>query len=196
MSGNMRLLPYDKVSANWPSSGNHIIGSFTDDAVLVYQAFNDEIANYALEYQKFEGCPQYNISRMTWIKTSFLWMMKRSQYASRKNQTRILGIWLFKEAFDDILRKARFKGPGSGKVRIQWDPSYTPELQKVKWRRDIQLGIKQRRSFYNGEDIKEIVDCTELAHLSRNTRTIPEERVYVPDDDTICENIQLGRSTF
>ncbi|MFX0062100.1 MAG: DUF4291 family protein, partial [Candidatus Hermodarchaeota archaeon] len=90
----------------------------------------------------------------------------------------------------------RFKGPGSGKVRIQWDPSYTPELQKVKWRRDIQLGIKQRKTFYNGEDIREIVDCTELAHLSRNTRTIPEERVYVPDDEKIRENIQLGRSTF
>ena len=192
MSREIRLLSYDKVSANWPSSGNHIIASFTETTVLVYQAFNDEIGNYALEYQKFEGCPEYNLARMTWIKTSFLWMMKRSHYATRKNQTRILGIWLFKEAFDDILRKARFKGPGSGKTRIQWDPSYTPELQPIKWRRDIQLGIKQRRSFYTGDDIKEIVDCTELAHLSHNTRAIPDERVYVPDDDKISEIIKLG----
>ena len=65
-------------------------------------------------------------------------------------------------------------------------------MQKISWRRDIQLGIKQRASFYNGDDIKEIVDCTGLARLSRETRAIPGERVYVPADEETCRNIQLG----
>ena len=183
----LTLHPYHEVSANWPNraSGCNIIASYTEDAVLVYQAFKDEIADYAVKNQKFEGCPHYNATRMTWIKTNFLWMMKRSGYASKCNQTRILGIWLKKSAFEDMLSKARFKGRGAGKARLQWDPDYTPEFMKIKRRRCIQLGIKGRTSFQTGEDIVEIVDCTALAHESKANRTIPAERVYVPEDKTV-----------
>ena len=192
----LSLHPYDAVRARWPATGNHIIASYTDDAVLVYQAFNDDIADYALARQRFAGCPRYNATRMTWVKTNFLWMMKRSGYASKKNQTRILGLWLRKAAFDDILSKARFKGPGSGKLRVQWDPDYSPELQRLKRRRDIQLGIKQRASFQQGDDFIEIVDYTEAARTARATRRVPDERVYLPEDEALREYLQLGRVTF
>ncbi|KAF0977245.1 hypothetical protein FDP41_003898 [Naegleria fowleri] len=186
------LIPYSEVRSGWPSEGNHIIASYTDHAVLVYQAFNDEIADYALKHQKLEGCPSYNETRMTWVKSNWLWMMYRSNYATKQNQTRILGLWLKKSAYDDILSKARLKGPGAGLIRAQWDPDYSPELTPIKRRRDLQLGIKKRDTFKNGEDFIEIVDCTELAHMSRKTKCIPMERVYIPDPQ-VCINLEVSK---
>ena len=43
----------------------------------MYQAFKPEIGQYAVAHQRFTGCPDYNSTRMTWIKTNFLWMMFR-----------------------------------------------------------------------------------------------------------------------
>lgn len=60
----------------WPRMGQHIVAQFTDDAVLVYQAFNAKIATYAAKHNKFVGCPDYSVGRMTWIKTGFLWMVR------------------------------------------------------------------------------------------------------------------------
>ena len=66
---------------------------FDDEGVYFYQAYNDDIANWALEHQKFGG-PLYNTARMTWIKPSFAWVLYRSGYGKKKNQTRILKIKL------------------------------------------------------------------------------------------------------
>ncbi|EFC37256.1 predicted protein [Naegleria gruberi] len=195
MANNQRtltLIPYGEARNEWPDDGNHIIASYTEDAVLVYQAFNDEIADYAVKHQKFDGCPSYNDTRMTWVKSNWLWMMYRSNYATKQNQTRILGLWLKKSAYDDILKKARLKGAGAGLTRAQWDPDYSPELEPIKRRRDLQLGIKKRETFRNGEDFVEIVDCTELAHISKKTKTIPHERVYTPDNE-VCINLQVSK---
>lgn len=37
----------------WPKHGHHVIGTFSESAILVYQAFNHEIADYALREQKY-----------------------------------------------------------------------------------------------------------------------------------------------
>lgn len=89
----------------WPPRGKHILAQYTEDAVLVYQAFNREIAQYAVENNKFGG-PHYSTSRMTWIKTNFLWMMYRSGWGTKHNQEVTLGIWVKKSAFEDILANA------------------------------------------------------------------------------------------
>nr|CAG4714426.1 unnamed protein product [Naegleria fowleri] len=89
------LIPYSEVRSGWPSEGNHIIASYTDHAVLVYQAFNDEIADYALKHQKFEGCPSYNETRMTWVKSNWLWMMYRSNYATKQNHNHSNGTSIY-----------------------------------------------------------------------------------------------------
>ncbi len=47
------------------------------EAILVYQAFKPEIGRYAVANQRFTGCEDYSPTRMTWIKTNFLWMMFR-----------------------------------------------------------------------------------------------------------------------
>lgn len=36
---------------HWPKFGNHIIAQFDETSIVVYQAFNDIIADYAVEHQ-------------------------------------------------------------------------------------------------------------------------------------------------
>ena len=74
-----------------------IEAEYDDEGVYFYQAFNDEIADWALERQVLGG-PFYNPTRMTWIKPSFAWVLYRSGYARKHNQTRILKIKLSHES--------------------------------------------------------------------------------------------------
>ena len=64
-----------------------------EEGVYFYQAYNDEIANWAIENQKFGG-PKFSQTRMTWIKPSFAWVLYRSGYGSKHNQNRILKVKL------------------------------------------------------------------------------------------------------
>jgi D-mannonate dehydratase len=45
--------------------GHHILGTFTDTAILVYQAFNKQIADYAIREQKYEFLPFLDHTRTT-----------------------------------------------------------------------------------------------------------------------------------
>ena len=74
-----------------------IEAEYDDEGVYFYQAFNDEIADWTLEHQVLGG-PFYNPTRMTWIKPSFAWVLYRSGYARKHNQTRILKIKLSHES--------------------------------------------------------------------------------------------------
>ena len=77
------------------------------DTVVVYQAYNNTIANYAVQNQTFAGCTAFSSTRMTWIKTNFLWMQYRCGWGTKDtNQERILAIWVKRTAFDDILRQS------------------------------------------------------------------------------------------
>jgi hypothetical protein len=51
-----------------------IRASYDDEGIIVYQAFNAEIAKAAVETQKLNASPLYRI-RMTWIKPSWCWML-------------------------------------------------------------------------------------------------------------------------
>ncbi|UJR11744.1 hypothetical protein I4U23_015925 [Adineta vaga] len=175
---------YTDAKRRWPCrrsrpGGKWILASFDDVSVIVYQAYNDDIAQYACENGRFTGCPGYNEQRMTWIKTSFLWMMYRSNWASRSNQQHILAIYLRRSAFDSYLARSvnsdiddlasdqqpitsddtnriRLKG----RVRLQWDPDHEPHGESTLGRRAIQLGLRQIDSFLDGRDILRIVDIT------------------------------------
>ena len=101
--------------------GDHVQvfeGEWDDQGVYVYQAFNDEIADWAIEHQKFGG-PEFKPIRMTWIKPSFAWVLYRSGYGSKNNQQRILKIKISHEAIADILSKCSCKkGGGGSKGRV------------------------------------------------------------------------------
>lgn len=170
---NLKTIPYSKYERGLPQEGNVIVGQRHGDSLLVYQAFNDAIADYALAHQKFGG-PNYSFSRMTWIKPNFLWMMYRSGWAEKENQTRILAIEMAFTGFETLLEQGVITShsPAEGSeqvwreklnhsdVRIQWDPDHDCHGAKLR-RRAVQTGIKGQATLkFNHEWIQSIQDLT------------------------------------
>jgi hypothetical protein len=43
----------------------------TPTTIIVYQGYNRELARAAVEHQKLDASPEFNNTRMTWIKPSW-----------------------------------------------------------------------------------------------------------------------------
>ena len=151
----LQTIPYAQYEQGLPQSGQHILGQLRGENIIVYQAFNPQIAEYAVKNQKFGGSA-YSFSRMSWIKPNFLWMMYRAGWAMKANQERILAIEIPLIQFEIILKEAVYssfqadiydnqaawgKAVAHSEVRLQWDPDHNPSGAKLQ-RRAIQLGMK------------------------------------------------------
>lgn len=123
MTTSLELTTYEELNQKfWPQKpGNYIIAqqrrvkpqsrattSALDeiDTVVVYQAYKESIASFASAHQTFAGCPDFSPTRMTWIKTNFMWMMFRSGWATKKDQERILAIDVRTEVFKDMVARS------------------------------------------------------------------------------------------
>eukprot|EP00040_Diaphanoeca_grandis_P011887 m.60888 g.60888 ORF g.60888 m.60888 type:complete len:242 (-) comp22900_c1_seq1:130-855(-) len=175
-------------------------GEFDDEGVYFYQAYNNDIADWAIKNQKLGG-PHFNQSRMTWLKPAFAWVLYRSKYGHSHNQTRILKFKLAHATVAEILSKCDCKhGGGGSNGRVQWDPArdlFSGEgkvPRKMLTKRAIQIGVKDnvQALFVNGAIT--IEDVTDLSHLVGKAhddklknftiddiRTrLPNERPYMP----------------
>jgi len=178
-----------------------IRAAYDDHTIRIYQAYNDEIADAALARGTFVS-PTFSMTRMTWIKPSFLWMMYRAGWGHKDpGQRRILAIDVSREGFDWALAHSCPSHPGSSMsaedwvklkaaspVRIQWDPERDLHLQPLQYRA-IQIGVGGRAvSLYVEQWIQKITDITDLAHtiqslvgsgqLDEAQARLPVERVY------------------
>ena len=146
--------PYLDQVKSWPTSGRHILAQYDDESIVVYQAYRPTIAEFAVRHQRFGG--EFKLTRMSWIKPNFLWMMYRCGWASKEGQEHVLAVRLRREFFDRVLRlavpsgfhKGRYSTAAewkealhSSEVRLQWDPDHSPAGGKVE-RRAIQLGLR------------------------------------------------------
>ncbi|HEY9132002.1 MAG TPA: DUF4291 domain-containing protein [Dyella sp.] len=197
----MRTKKYLEQYRVWPDRGRHILAQFDADTICVYQAYRPSIAEYAVNHQRFGGDFSYN--RMSWIKPTFLWMMHRSGWASKKGQEHILAITLPRSFFDELLRSAipssydprRFSTVESwqhavisSEVRMQWDPDHDPAGRPLQ-RRAIQLGLRgETLRRYGEREALSIADVTDFvvaqrAHLEGDlgSLVIPEEQIYEPE---------------
>src|SRR6185295_11830730 len=104
MRTNIRTAPYEQVAAGWPDSGQHILAQYDGASVVVYQAYRSSIADFAVAHQRFGG--EFSLSRMSWIKPNFLWMMYRSGWGTKDGQEITLAVRLRRTGFDEILRQA------------------------------------------------------------------------------------------
>jgi hypothetical protein len=182
-----------------PASGRLVLAQYDEHRVVVYQAFRGEIADDAVRQQRLVG--SFALDRMSWIKTSFLWMMHRSAWGTAKDQERVLAISLRRSCFDSILNEAvptkyeRGVYPSRSawqaalrpaEVYVQWDPDRDP-LGGALQRRVIQLGLRGevlRR--YATEWIGGVEDITTLvatlreqrAHIDTYDLCTPSEHVY------------------
>jgi len=201
---------YEEQSKRWPQSGQHILAQHTKQYVIVYQAFNVEIAAFAVLHQKFGG-PAYKFDRMTWIKTNFLWMMYRSNWATKdKNQSRILAIYISVNGFEEILNlayTAQYEKEAKIDredvlVRLQWDPDHDPYGNNIS-RRAMQLGLKPKiLQKYNEEWIKKICDVTDFVVEQRRYVNVnkpeklgslltPTEMIYLPKNEETRRRINI-----
>jgi len=189
-----------------------IEAEYDDGGVYFYQAYNDEIAEWAVENQILGG-PPYNPQRMTWIKPSFAWVLYRSGYARKHNQTRILKIKLSHQSVSELLSECNCgKGGGGSYGRVQWDPardllsSHDKEPRKMLRKRAIQIGLKGHLNqlyvsrIISVEDVTDLAHKVEEAHLSKDCEKmmenliceLPSERSYAPAcSDEVLENLGL-----
>src|SRR5687767_10316636 len=129
-----------------------IRADFDRETIVVYQAYNDAIADAAIAAQRF--VPPFSLGRMTWIKPSFLWLMERSGWGTKSNQERTLAVRIARESWDAALRTAvltSFNEAAHGTfdawrsdfsqaaVHIQWDPERSIYGKKLE-HRSIQVG--------------------------------------------------------
>lgn len=209
---NIETQSYKQYLGNIPPTGRHILGQQTDAQIVVYQAYNNSIADFAIKNQYFGG-DSYSYSRMSWIKTNFLWMMYRCGWAEKVNQERVLGIWINKIDFDFILQNSVFSSyqenmygtPEQWKralaqkpVRLQWDPDHDLYGKKQD-RKAIQLGMKgDILERFGKEMITEIIDLTAFVKEQKknmdsgkiNDILVPKEWIYKPQSEEL--NRQIG----
>jgi hypothetical protein len=153
---NMSLItePYLTQISRWPQVGRHILAQYDDQSVIVYQAYRPAIGHFAARHGYFGG--EFSLSRMSWIKPNFLWMMYRSGWGTKPGQEVVLAIRLKRAAFDNMLAQAVHStyieavyhseenwkhAVASSSVRLQWDPDHSPSGGKLE-RRAIQLGMR------------------------------------------------------
>jgi hypothetical protein len=160
-----------------PQDGAVLLATFDDQTVVVYQAFRRSIADEAVADQRFGA--KFSLTRMSWIKPGFLWMMYRSGWASKEDQQRILAVRVRRDAFDRWLAggvPSSFDGtafPSSdawkaavqrSSVRVQWDPDHDP-AGKALARRAVQIGLRGPALVeYSSQAIVAIDDITVFVH--------------------------------
>ncbi|MES2036715.1 MAG: DUF4291 domain-containing protein [Pseudomonadota bacterium] len=193
----MKFEAYKTQLEHWPDDGKHIMAQFDENSIIVYQAYSDAIADFAVEHQYFGGTFSY--TRMSWIKPNFLWMMFRSGWAQKPGQERVLAIRIKRSFFDEILTQAipsSFSASGfatqeawkqaieTSDVRLQWDPDHDPAGNCLP-RRALQLGLRgQILARYGKEEILEIIDVTpfvlqQYPHADQPEQLLtPAEAIY------------------
>ncbi len=179
-----------------------IRADYDRDTVVMYQAYDDRIADAALAHGRFVG-PHFSFSRMTWIKPSFLWLMHRSRWGTNKGQTRTLAVRITRAGFDRALSLAVSTDPTarlyatyeswrsafeSAPVHVQWDTERSLSGSALG-HYSIQVGLSRAviREFVD-DWIVSITDLTErvskmrtLVQGGRSDRAkslLPAEKLY------------------
>lgn len=202
---------YKTQQNRWPCEGRHILAQFDKETIVVYQAYNPSIAKFAVEHKAFGG--PFKMTRMSWIKPNFLWMMYRCGWASKPNQECVLAIRMKRSAFDFIVSQAVHSSYVSeiykdreiwkqrlseSDVRLQWDPDHAPSGAK-QLRRAIQLGLRgDTLRSYSKDWIVDIEDVSaqarELARVNseEGPLLLPREDVYPILDDSVAAHLGLS----
>ena len=188
-----------------------IFAQYDRKCIRVYQAYNPIIAKEAVLLQTFGK--NFNVNRMTWIKPSFLWMMYRSNWGTKKNQECILTIDIYQSYFNKLLEKAVLTSPDSASYTgMQWEKAFDETTVYCQWDPDrdtngnaihraaIQIGLK-------GDALREFLDLSicriedltpsvkkwneQRKNGKLNTKNLPIERIYPVKDQTIRKRLNM-----
>ena len=207
----LNLTPYSEQKHCLPPEGKVVLAQYDDESIVVYQAYRPEIGLFAAKHNYFGG--EFKLSRMSWIKPNFLWMMYRSGWGTKEGQEITLAVRIKREAFDFILSQAVHakysrqygsqqewqKAVARSNVRLQWDPDRTPRGGRLQ-RRAIQLGLrKDILTCYSQEWIIEVEDISHFVsqqrqHLDKSDYgdlQVPIERVYPVENPATASNLGI-----
>lgn len=196
-------------------SAYHQIRALYDrDTITVYQAYNQQIAQLAVQQQKFVS--PFSFHRMTWIKPSFLWLMERSHWATKSNQNHILAIRIQRDFWEYLLQQSIHTDPTlsahkngehwfesfeNAKVHIQWDPERNLKGTKLE-QLSIQIGISRFLiQAFNNTAIHSIQDITplvtkmaqfrRLGKYKHAEKLLPKQRIY-PLNNALKKHLLIG----
>lgn len=201
-----------------PRPYREIRGIFTPDAIRVYQAFPNAIAQPALERQRFVAPFRFD-GITTWIKPSFLWMMTRSNWGRwcRKNRgkepehegdTTILAIMIERACFDRLLACARpthreerpdldtggWKSWMRGAdVLVQWDPEKDLAGSRRSFKA-IQIGLKRHAIDDYNRSIVSIEDMSPMIAEIKASANLEEKVARMPLERPYPVAPEIGRS--
>jgi Domain of unknown function (DUF4291) len=195
-----------------PKIGRFILAQFDEEGVIVYQAYRPAIGNFAATHGYFGG-DHFSMSRMSWIKPNFLWMMYRSGWGQKDGQEVVLAVKIKREAFDNILANAVWstynsdlypaekdwkRAISNSNVRLQWDPDHRPSGGKLE-RKAIQLGLRgEMLELYAREWIVWVEDISEFVYEQRQNLgdfsqlVVPSEMIYPAIDAKVAAQLQLS----
>ncbi|MBL8681121.1 MAG: DUF4291 domain-containing protein [Myxococcales bacterium] len=189
------------------TASHEIRADYHHDTIVVYQAYDDRIADSALAKGRFVG-PHFSFSRMTWIKPSFLWLMHRSRFGTAKGQTRVLAVRITRAGFDRALALGVSTDPTARMFASYdlWRAAFDAALVHVQWDTErsitgsafghysIQVGLSRHviREFVDDwivsisdmtERVAKLRECVRSGRIDRARALLPSERPYaVPDE--------------
>lgn len=206
------MSPYAEQASRWPRTGRGILAQFDAESVVVYQAFKPEIGQYAAEHGRFGG--SFSLTRMSWVKPNFMWMMYRCGWGQKPDQETVLAVRLRRDFLEGLLRDAVPSSWDSARyatrqawqddvarsdVRLQWDPDHDPSGRALE-RRAIQLGLRgDTLRTYAQEAIVAIDDITELVASQRDAARagdwaalhVPVEEPFPVRDPAVARRLGL-----
>lgn len=186
-----------------------IYAYYNREHIRVYQAYNKQIAEQAVSLQTFGN--NFSLNRMTWIKPSFLWLMYRSNWGTKKNQEYILALDIYREAFDNLLERAVLTSPEEHNSD-SWEKDFKETTVYCQWDNDrsisgkalnryaIQIGIKSDilKDFINS-GIYKITDLTPSVKKWNEQRksgktdlkNFPAEKIYPVNNQDILKKLDM-----
>lgn len=114
-------------------STNQIRADYNSESIVVYQAYGAAIARPALAAQGFVA--PFSMTRMTWIKPSFLWLMERSNWGQKPNQEYILAVRIKRSGWEEALAAGVLTSyaPGVHRSPEAWREQFESALVHVQW---------------------------------------------------------------
>jgi len=207
----LKTTPY--LEQKWPTEGRHILAQYDKQSIIVYQAYRPSIGKFAARHGYFGD--QFRLTRMSWIKPNFLWMMYRSDWGTKWGQEVILAIRIKRQFFEMLLEQAvpsgydpdLYENQGiwkqaleSSPVRLQWDPDHDPGGTALK-RRSIQLGLREgildqyaRDAIIEMTDISDFVESQRIYATKKEYSKLltPTEQVYLPSNPVVVKELKLS----
>lgn len=170
---------------------HQVRADYDSRTIVVYQAYPPAIAGPALAANRF--VPPFSLTRMTWVKPSFRWLMHRSNWARKSGQERVLAVRITREGWEQALASAVLTtadpaAVARAAVHVQWDPERSLRGAALN-HYSIQVGVGREliRSFVDDwvvdltdltPKVRTIAGLVQAGQAARAQRLLPPERPY------------------